>query len=154
MGGNLELMDFEDVQDLILARLKASDIPNVWEGAVPAGPALPSNFGSRLPYAIVSFGGKSPVSESAQGIVTSAYDLKWSSVAVECVASSPKDVRKVTKIVRGLLEGFIPDESWGQLSERLSGDYQVLKPDYEPWPVRHATGVVFNANVNATTPNN
>lgn len=145
-------MDFEDVQDAILALLQASDIPNVWEGAVPAGNALPADFGTRLPYAVVSFGGKSPVAGPNQGIVTSAYDLKWSSVAVECVASSPKDVRKVTKIVRALLEGYIPDVSWGQLTERLSGDYQVLKPEYEPWPVRHATGIVFNANVNAVTP--
>lgn len=153
MGRNLELMEFIDVQDAILNRLQTSGIPQVWEGAVPAGVKLLTSNGAHLPYAIVSFGGKSPVAGKNQGIASTALDLKWTSVAVECVAASPRDVRLSTKIVRNLLEGYIPDPDWGELSERLSGDYQVLRPEYEPWPVRHATGIVFNANTNAVTSN-
>jgi hypothetical protein len=50
-----------------------------------------------------------------------------------------------------LLEGWGPDESWGELEEKLAGDYTVYKPEYNLWPVRYATGIFFNTFANAAT---
>lgn len=144
-------MDFEDVQELIFERIKNSAIPNVWEVAVPAGALMTRDKGYYAPYALVQFGGQSPVAMRNQGIDTSRNDVKWTSVAVECVGSSQRDVRKVTRIVRDLLEGYIPDPSWGELTETLSGDYSVKVPDSDIWPVRYAQGIVFNGYSNAVT---
>ena len=90
----------EDVQDSILEFLRDSDIPNVWEETVPVGVELPKSKNVYLPYALVSFGGQSPVAEWMQGITSSAHDLKWTSIAVECVGQSPRDKRTVAGIVR------------------------------------------------------
>lgn len=148
-------MDFETVQDHLVEYLKLPfngvTIPNVFEVAVPPGFILPMDHGVHLPYALISFGGQSPVAMRNQGITTTRDDLKWTSVAVEAIGNSPRDVRYVTRIVRGLLEGYKPDASWGELQEQLAGDYTVLKPEYELWPVRYATGIVFNTNANAVT---
>lgn len=143
------ITNFNAVQDSILELLQASDIPNVWESSVPAGVTLPRENGVHLPYAVVTFGGQSPVTRSNQGIVSSREDLKWTTVAVECVGDSQRDARVVANIVRDLLEGYSPDPDWGELSEVLSGDYSLAKPDYDLPPVRYATGIVFNTNVNA-----
>lgn len=149
-------MEFEDVQDLITERVrntawKGMKIPNVFEVAIPTGFVLPKQNGAHLPYALISFGGMSPVALRNKGITSSRDDLKWTAVAFEAVGNSPADVRKVTKIIRGLIEGFNPDPSWGELEEQLAGDYTVLEPDYDLWPVRYATGIVFNTNANAVT---
>lgn len=151
-------MEFEDVQDLLIERLREGTyagmkIPNVFEVSVPAGFMLPKVNGAELPYALISFGGMSPVANRNKGINSTRDDLKWTAVAVEAVGTSPKDVRKVTKIVRGLFEGYSPDPSWGELEEQLAGDYTVLQPDADLSPVRYATGIVFNTNTNAVRPN-
>lgn len=144
-------MNMIEIQDAVLDHLKATDLPNVWEGAVPAGFALPKQNGAYLPYAVVSFGGKTQVAQPNQGITGTRDDMKWSSVAVEVVGQSARDVRVAGQVVRDALEGYEPDPAWGQLSERLAGDYQVLKPEYELWPVRHATGIVFSVMVDAVS---
>lgn len=145
-------MELEDVQDKILQRLRETDIPNVFEVSVPAGFVLPKQYGVILPYALVSFGGLTPVAGRQKGITSVADDIKWTAVAVECVGNSPSDVRKVTKIVRATLgKGYIPDESWGELEEQLAGDYTIQQPDADLAPVRYATGIIFNTNANAVT---
>lgn len=143
--------DLEDVQDSIIERLRDSDIPNVFEVSVPAGVKLPRQNGVILPYVLVSFGGLTPVAMRNKGITTNTDDIKWTAVAVECVGNSPSDVRKVTKIVRRLLSGHQPDESWGELEEQLAGDYTIQQPDADLSPVRYATGLIFNTNANAVT---
>lgn len=142
-------LTFAEAQEKILALLKASDIPSVFDGPVPPGHHLPRVGLAHLPYACVSFGGMSPVAQRSQGITTSRDDLKWTALSVECIGESPRDVRKVTAIVRDLLEGYSPDETWGELSETLAGDYSVRAPDSDLWPVRHATGIFFNTYANA-----
>lgn len=144
-------MEFEDVQDSILARLRDSEIPNVFEVSVPAGVTLPKQNGTILPYVLVSFGGLTPVAIRNKGITSVNDDVKWTAVAVECVGNSPSDVRKVTKIVRKLLSGYIADEGWGELEEQLAGDYTIQQPDADLSPVRYATGLIFNTNANAVT---
>lgn len=147
-------MDFEDVQELIIQRLAQAAAVNKFswfEVDVPLGISLPSENGSRWPYVLISFGGKSPVAESNQSIAGTLYDLKWTSIAFEVVAESPSDMRKVLKIIRRLYEGFSPDPSWGEFVERLSGDYTVLKPDSDLLPVRYSTGIVFNTNVDVVS---
>ena len=141
-------MDFFDTQEHILERLRATDIPNVFEVGVPPGLILPTRQGYHLPYLLVSFGGLSPVAMRNQGIESSKWDLKWTNVAIECVGASQRDTRRVSAIVRERLEGYIPDPSWSELTETLSGDYAVKVPEYDLWPVRYATGIVFNGYAN------
>lgn len=144
-------ISFEAAQNEILALLRATDIPNVFDGVVPTGFKLPVQNNAHLPYICVSFGGKSPVAMRSQGIDGSRNDIKRTTVAVECVGDSPADVRKVCEIVRDVLEGYIVDVSWGELSETLAGDYTMYKPEYTLWPIRFAVGIHYSALVNATT---
>lgn len=144
-------ISFDAAQTAIVDRLKATDIPNVFDGFVPTGFHLPSENNAHLPYITVSFGGKSPVAMRNQGITTSRDHIKRTTVAVECIGDSPNDVRKVAEIVRDVLEGFIVDESWGELSETLAGDYTMYKPEYTLWPIRFAVGIHYAALTNATT---
>ena len=144
---------FEEVQDDLIDLLKSTDIPSVWEETIPVGVELPKQGGVYLPYALISFGGQSPVARRNQGITSSAKDLKWTSVALECVGASPRDKRTVVGIVRDVLEGYSPDPSWGHLEEQLSDSYTVKVPDFTLWPVRFATGIVFNAQTGAVVDN-
>lgn len=148
------MADFETVQDQLYQLLR--DLGDtykfkVFEVAVPTGYKLPMEHNVHMPYVLISFGGKSPVAGPQQGITGTRQDLKNTSVALECVANSPASVRKVVRIVRNAFEGYQPDPSWGELVERLSGDYTVNVPDYDLWPVRYATGIVFNTHANAVT---
>lgn len=142
-----------EVQDYLIELLRATDIPSVWEETVPAGQELPKQNKVYLPYALVSFGGAAPVAGWQQGITSSKDDLKWTSIAVECVGATPRSKRLVAQIVRDTFEGLIPDPSWGQLREQLSDSYTVKVPDFDLWPVRFATGIVFNTQMNARLEN-
>lgn len=145
-------MEFEDVQDHLIQRLEDAGTANgfdVFETALPLGYKAREQNGRIVPYALISFGGKSPVAMSNQGIVGTKKDLRWTSVAVECIGASQGDARKLAKIIRERLDGYAPDDTWGELIERLSGDYTVQQPDADIWPPRYATGIVFNTNANA-----
>lgn len=144
-------LSFPDAQEAVIARLRATDIPNVFEAVVPPGFVLPQQNGAHLPYACISFGGKTPVAIRNQSIDTSKNHLKRTAVTVECIGDSPGDVRKVAEIVRGALEGYEVDESWSELTELLAGDYTMYAPDYDLWPVRYATGIHYTAFVGAVT---
>lgn len=142
---------FEEVQNHIFELLEASELPQVYETALPAGAHPAKDKGYIVPYVLVGFGGKSPVAQRNQGITSSREDVKWTAVAIEVIGSSQKDVRKATGIVRDVLEGLIPHVSWGELSETLSGDYAVKVPDSDVWPVRYGQTIVFNGLSNAVT---
>lgn len=144
-------LTFLEAQEALIARLKATDIPNVFEGSVPPGFILPHQNGSHFPYACISFGGKTPVAMTKQGIGSSKDDLKRTAVTVECVGDAPRDVRRVAELVREAFEGYIVDESWGELTELLAGDYAMYAPDYDLWPVRNATGIHYTAFANASS---
>jgi hypothetical protein len=144
-------LTFLEAQEALITRLKDSTIPNVFEGSVPAGFILPQQNGAHLPYVCVSFGGKTPVAQAGQGFASSRNDLKRTTMMVECIGESPRDVRRVAEIIRDLLEGYEVDESWSELTELLSGDYTMYAPDYDLWPVRYATGLHYSAFTNAVT---
>lgn len=126
-------------------------MPPVFEGTVPMGVNLPQDFNNLEPYILISFGGRSPVAGADQNIATTAQDLKWTTVAIECIAENPADTRTAANMVRAMLEGYSPGPDWGELSEILSGDYTVKKPDSDLVPIRHSTGIVFHTMVNAVT---
>lgn len=144
-------LTFLEAQVALIDRLKATDIPNVFEGVVPPGFKLPHENGAHLPYVTISFGGKTPVALKNQNIGSSRDDLKRTAVRVECIGDSPRDVMKVAEIVRDAFEGYIVDESWSELTELMSGDYTMYAPDYDLWPVRFATGIYYNGFTNAVT---
>ena len=136
-------------RDALIARLKSFDIPNVWEQTVPAGTKMPKENGVYLPYAVISFGGLSPVAQPMQGITSSRDDLKWTSVAVESIGATPRIARQLETIVRDAFEGYEPAPGWGQLREQLSDSYTVKVPDMDLWPVRYVRAMVFNAQTGA-----
>jgi len=136
-------------RETLITRLKGFGIPNVWEQTVPAGTTMPKQNGVYLPYAVISFGGLSPVAQNMQGITSSRDDLKWTSVAVESIGATPAIARQVETIVRDALEGYEPAPGWGQLREQLSDSYTVKVPDMDLWPVRFVRAMVFNAQTGA-----
>ena len=147
-------LTFLEAQEALVARLRATSIPNVFEGTVPPGFTLPHQNGSHFPYACISFGGKTPVAQTNKGLDTTKNDLKRTAVTVECIGDSPRDVRRVAEIVRDAFEGYQVDESWSELEELLAGDYTMYAPDYDLWPVRNATGIHYTAFTNAVTSSN
>lgn len=147
-------LTFLEAQEALIDRLRATAIPNVFEGSVPPGFILPHQNGAHFPYVCISFGGKTPVAQRNQGIDTSKNALKRTAVTVECIGDSPGDVRRVAEIVREAFEGYEVDESWSELTELLAGDYTMYAPDYDLWPVRYATGIHYTAFANAVTSSN
>lgn len=146
-------MKLADNQDKVFDRLVALGADKkfgVFEGAIPLGYEQTVEFGQHAPYIIVGFGGQSEVQMGYQGISGTRDNLKWTSVAVEAVANSPATVRRVADLIRDSLEGFSPDEDWGELVEQMSGDYSIRRPEFDLWPVRYASGMVFSANSNAS----
>jgi hypothetical protein len=146
------MTDLEDVQDRVFERIKALGAEmkfEVFEVSIPVGYELTEKFGQQNPYVLVSFGGQSEVASYNQGITSTVDNLKWTSVALEIVSNSPSTCRRIGGLIRKSLEGYSPDDSWGQLVEQLSGDYSVRNPEYDLWPVRQARGMVFNTNSNA-----
>jgi len=139
----------DETRDELTDLLKAAGIPNVFEQTVPTGFELPSEKGVYLPYAVISFGGLSPVAQAMQGITSSRDDLKWTSIAVESVGATPAMARRVESIVRDTFEGLEPAPGWGQLREQLSDSYTVKVPDMDLWPVRFVRAMVFNTQVGA-----
>lgn len=141
-------LSFEDAQEALMDRLKATDIPNVFEADVPPGFILPTQNNAHLPYVCISFGGMAPIAGHSLGITGSRQDLKRTSVIVQCFGDSPKDVRTISRIVREQFEGYEVDATWGQLSETVASDYRMWAPDHTMWPVRYVTGIYYNALVN------
>lgn len=139
----------DEDREALEERLLEFGIPNVFEQTVPAGKDLPMENGVFLPYAVISYGGLSPVAQPQQGITSSRDDLKWTSVAVESVGASPKIARQLEAIVRDAFEGYIPAPGWGQMREQLSDSYTVKVPDMDLWPVRFVRAMVFNTQTGA-----
>jgi hypothetical protein len=145
-------MNLEEAQDAVIERVKAVGAQykfDVFEGSIPLGYELTKQFGQQNPYVIVTFGGQGEVQRGHQGITGTRDNLRITSVAVECVSNAPKTSRVLVGLIRDSLDGFSPDESWGQLVEQLSGEYSVRNVDYDLWPVRFARGILFEANSNA-----
>lgn len=141
----------EEDQDTILALLKTK-IPTVFEGALPDGFKLPTEGAYFLPYAIVMFGGLSPVAVRNQTITSSRDDLKWTAVSLEIVGHTPRTARYAAGKIRDALEGYSPSESWGELTEVLSTGYGIKVPDHDIWPLRYQIDMVFNTMTNAVRP--
>jgi hypothetical protein len=146
------MSDFIDAQNTILARVEALGADqkfDVFEVAIPLGYERSEAFIQHEPYVLVSFGGKAAVAEDEQGITGTRDDIKRTSVGLEIVGNAPLTVRLIGDILRNSLDGFIPNDSWGELVERMAGDYTVRDPNFELWPVRYAQGIVYNTNADA-----
>lgn len=142
--------EFVAAQDLILAEIKELGRINkfqVFENAVPTGTELEYQNGSYLPYVIVGFGGMSEARQDWQGITSSAEDVKWSSVVAFCVGDNPRTVRILKSLMRRKLEGHIPIYGWGELTEVLSGDFGISKPDADLSPLRYGETIAFKSVV-------
>lgn len=136
----------EETQNAIIDLFVAQGV-QIWEETIPANTKPAQQLGRMVPYILISFGGQSPVAQPFQGITSSRDDLKWTSIGTECVGETPADRRAISRVVRETLEGLVPAPGWGQLREQLSDSYTVKAPEHSLWPVRFATGIVFNTQV-------
>ena len=122
---------------------------SVFDGAIPTGDMLESRNGRYLPYVVFGFGGKTEAANRMLGIGSSRDDVKWTAFVAYCVGDSPATVRRLKDVIRTEFEGYLVDDSWGQLTEVLSGDFGISKPDPDLIPLRFGEPLVFKAITDA-----
>ena len=116
---------------------------DTYDGAIPTGASLRKTGERYWPYVVYGFGGKSDVARRQQGITSSRDDLKQTAVVFYCVGDSPRTVRRLKNLIRDEFEGYVISDTWGQLTEKLSGDYGISKPDPDLIPLRFGESLVF-----------
>lgn len=144
------MTDFTSVQEQILDDIETLGEAykfSVYDGAVPTGDELKSTNGKYWPYVVVGFGGKTEVSFQMQGIVSSADDVKWTSLIFFVVGDTPKTVRRLKHLIRKQFEGRVASTGWGQFVEVLTGDFGISKPDPDLTPLRFGETLAFRAIV-------
>lgn len=145
------MSDFLTTQGEIIDKLNtlaATTKFQVFDGAVPTGEDLISERGGYWPYVVFSFGGKTQAANRHRGISSSAEDVKWTAVVFYCVGDTPATVRKLKEVLRAEFEGYVPGPGWGELTEILTGDFGISKPDPDLIPLRYGETLAFNTLVN------
>ncbi len=107
------------VQDQITAKLNEL-AQDVYETAPPEDSKLRFDTnGMILPYIVVEF---SDMYENAlaNGILSTVYDVKSSSIIVSCIAPTERSARQVAGLVREKLTGFKPADA-GELKLEAGG---------------------------------
>ena len=141
-----DMSEFLDGQNLLISTLEdlAEEMKfSVYDGAVPTGATLVSTNGRFWPYAIFALGGKTEAANRMQGITSSREDVKWTSLVFYCVGDTPATVRTLKDVLREKFEGFIVGPGWGELTEVLSGDFGISKPDPDLIPLRFGETLAF-----------
>lgn len=145
------MSDFLTVQDEMIAKIEAiadTQMFSTYDGAIPSGADLKSTNGRYWPYVVYSFGGKTQAANRHRGISSSAEDVKWTAVVFYCVGDTKSTVRKLQNIIRTEFEGYVPALGWGELTEVLTGDFGISKPDPDLIPLRFGETIAFNTLVN------
>lgn len=140
------MSDFVDAQDAIARKMRTLGEQKkfgVYEGALPTGETLKSTNGRYWPYVVFALGGKSQASERMKGITSSADDVKWTSLVCYCVADTPRTMRRLKDVIRTEFEGYIHAPGWGQMTEVLTGDFGISKPDPDLIPLRYGETMAF-----------
>ena len=142
------MTDFIEVQEKLydkLVSLGEFHKFSVYDGAIPSGEDLISTQGRYWPYVVVGFGGKTEATSYMQGITSSAEDVKWTAFVMFVVGDTAGTVRRLKHLLRQTFEGYVPDSTWGQLVEVLTGDYGISKPDPDLIPLRFGETMAFRA---------
>lgn len=140
------MSDFLTVQDQIIQKIE--DLGDTMkftthDGAIPTGEELKTTNGRYWPYVVYAFGGKTEAAGRHKGIVSSAVDVKWTSLVFFCVGDTASTVRKLKDVLRQAFEGYIPAVGWGEFTEVLSGDFGISKPDNDLIPLRFGETLAF-----------
>lgn len=146
------MTDFVEVQDNILERIKTMGAVNlftVFEGAIPSGDELVQTNGRYWPYVVVGFGGKTEATRRMDGITGSADNIKWTALVLYCVTDTAGSMRRLKNLLRDEFEGDIPDPTWGEFTEILTGDFNISRPDPDLIPLRFGETLAFKALTNA-----
>jgi hypothetical protein len=144
------MSEFFDNQVELVAKLTALGVQykfGTYDGAIPSGEHLRSTNGRYWPYVVYALGGKSEVRRDQQGIVSSADDVKWTSLVIFCVGDTPTTVRRLKDLLRTEFEGYIHGPGWGEFVEILTGDFGISKPDPDLIPLRFGESLAFKAMV-------
>lgn len=107
------------VQDQIAAKLREL-AQDVYETTAPEDSKLRfDSSGMILPYIVVEY---SDMAESplGNGILSTIYDVKSSSIIVSCIAPTERSARQVAGLVREKLTGFKPTDA-GELRLEVGG---------------------------------
>lgn len=142
------MSEFLDVQDAIVARIKALGAAkkfSTFDGAIPTGEQLKTVNGRYWPYVVYGLGGKTEAANRHQGITSSKEDVKWTSLVFFCVGDTAGTVRRLKDVLREEFEGYIPALGWGQYTEVLTGDFGISKPDPDLIPLRFGEVISFKS---------
>lgn len=130
------------VQDQIADKLREL-AQDVYETTPPEDAKLRFDAtGNILPYIVIEF---SDMYESAlgNGILSTVYDVKSSSIIVSCVAPTERAARQVAGLVREKLTGFKPDDA-GELKLEAGATYTAAEPKAK----RYVSELAFSFPVN------
>lgn len=144
--------EFIDEQERLKKKIEA--LGEYWkfstyDGAVPTGEELRATDGRYWPYVVYGFGGKTQVANRQKGIVSSAEDVKWSSLVFFCVGDTNDTIRKLKQVLRQSFEGYVPAPGWGEFTEVLTGDFGISKPDPDLIPLRFGETMSFSIMTDA-----
>lgn len=146
------MSEFLDVQNEMITKIKALGTAqkfSTYDGAIPTGDELKSTNGRYWPYVVYGFGGKTQVANRYKGIVSSAEDVKWSSLIFYCVGDTNATIRKLKDLLRNEFEGLVPAPGWGEFTEVLTGDFGISKPDPDLIPLRFGETMAFKIMTDA-----
>lgn len=141
------MSEFLDVQEQLTDKIKQLGIDSkfgTYDGAIPSGDELKSTNGRYWPYVVFAFGGKSSAANRQRGIVSSAEDVKWTSMVFYCVGDTNLTVRRLKDVLRTAFEGYVPAPGWGEFTEVLTGDFAISKPDPDLIPLRFGETMSFS----------
>lgn len=142
------MSEFFNAQEAVVDHIRSIGLREkfaTYDGSLPTGEELKSTRGRYWPYVVFALGGKSEVANRHKGIDTSAADVKWTSVVFYCVGDTPRAVRRLKDVLRVEFEGYEPVPGWGQLTEVLTGDFGISKPDPDLIPLRYGETLAFKA---------
>lgn len=131
------------VQDQIVAKLREL-AQDVYETTAPDDSKLRfDSSGMILPYIVIEY---SDMSENAlgNGILSTIYDVKSSSIIVSCVAPTERSARQVVGLVREKLTGFKPTDA-GELRLEAGGTGYTSA---DAKPNRYISELAFSFPVN------
>lgn len=142
------MSEFFDGQELLVKRVKDLGVAqkfSTYDGSLPTGEQLISTGGRYWPYVVYALGGKTQAAGRHRGIVSSASDVKWTSLIFYCVGDTPRTVRRLKDVLRESFEGYEPVPGWGEYTEVLTGDFGISKPDPDLIPLRYGETLAFKS---------
>lgn len=145
-----------EIMDLL--KLEALEPPGrivgtkVFRGSITDGERVPTDTdGVIIPYIAVVFGGRGPVAQRQQGIVSTRNDLRRFVFGIEAFARNEDELDDLSDRVEDILEGR-EFTNTGPVTATNSGSIQN-PADVKQNHAREGRGLLFSCFVNTVTPN-